>query len=148
MADQDQWSFKEVAAFLGVEQSTVRAYRTRGEMPPPDGRISNSPWWWRSTIEGWERPGASRRSQPPAPKFGVKSSRMSEAIYVGRLNKAGTGFLDKESATDLVLGTVGEYVRDNYAGSMTATFPGLGFDLDVKITPRDDTDQGKAAEDE
>lgn len=145
MADQEQWSFKEVAAFLGVEQSTVRAYRTRGEMPPPDGRVSNSPWWWRTTIEGWERPG-HRRPRPQSAKFGVKSSPLTEAIYVGRLNKAGTGFLDKEAATDLVLGTVGEYVRDNYAGGMTAGFPGLGFDLDVKVTPRDDIDSKEAGD--
>lgn len=146
---QEQWSLKEVADFLGVEPSTVRAYNARSEMPPPDGRIGHSPWWWSSTIEGWERPRRnSRRPHPSTQKYGVSSSRITETIYVGRLNKAGARFLDKEAATDLVLGAVGEYVRDNYDGGMSASFPGLGFDLDVKVTPRENAlpAKGEAAD--
>lgn len=71
-------------------------------------------------------------------KYAVQSSLMSEAIYVGRLNKSGTAFLDKEEATDMAISAVGMYVRDNYGGSMKATFPGLGFDVTVTVTPREE----------
>lgn len=70
--------------------------------------------------------------------YGVMSSRLRPEIFVGRLNKAQTLFLDKEIATDLVLSVVGEYVRDNFEGAMKATFPGLGFDLTVTVTPREE----------
>lgn len=78
-----------------------------------------------------------------AMRFGVMSSRLRPEIFVGRLNVTQTLFLDKEVATDLVLSVVGEYVRDHFEGAMRATFPGLGFDLTVTVTPRnEDTNEG------
>lgn len=74
-------------------------------------------------------------------KYGVMSSRFRPEIFVGRLNKKQTLFTEKEVATDLVLANVGEYVRDHFGGAMRATFPNLGFDLTVTVTPhvhRDD----------
>jgi excisionase family DNA binding protein len=35
----DWWSTEDVAAYLGVGQSTVRAYLARKQMPSPDRRI-------------------------------------------------------------------------------------------------------------
>lgn len=57
-----QWTLAAVADHLGVTLSTVRAYRARGQMPPPDGILGRTPWWWSSTITGWERPGRGWRS--------------------------------------------------------------------------------------
>ena len=50
---QMQWSVGEVAAYLGVKRSTVTAYRSRGQMPQPDGRVGRSPWWRPETIRAW-----------------------------------------------------------------------------------------------
>lgn len=48
-----------VARMLGVKAATVRAYRQRGVLPPPDGVAGQSPWWWEATIREWvpTRPG-------------------------------------------------------------------------------------------
>ena len=48
-----QWSVGEVAEYLGVQPSTVRAYVARGEMPAPDGHVGRSPWWTPETITQW-----------------------------------------------------------------------------------------------
>ena len=74
-------------------------------------------------------------------KYGVMSSRFRPEIFVGRLNKKQTLFTDKEVATDLILANVGEYVRDHFQGAMKATFPNLGFDLTVTVTPHEEADR-------
>lgn len=55
----------EVAEFLKVEEVTVRAYHARGQMPEPDGRLGNTPWWHTQTITEWEagRTAAARSQQ-------------------------------------------------------------------------------------
>lgn len=45
-----QWGVEDVAAHRGVKTSTVRSYLARGQVPAPDGKISGTPWWWKSTI--------------------------------------------------------------------------------------------------
>ena len=45
----------EVAAHLSLSKRTVEAYRLDGRLPPEDGRVGRSPWWWRSTIDAWHR---------------------------------------------------------------------------------------------
>jgi len=51
---QRQLGIAEVAKLAGVSVGSIRRYRTRpGAMPAPDGFISDSPWWWRSSIETW-----------------------------------------------------------------------------------------------
>ncbi len=66
------WRLRDVAAHLEIKPDTVRAYNTRGQMPPPDGRDDyGRPWWHPSTIEGWQRPGRGNRSDRrghPKPK--------------------------------------------------------------------------------
>ena len=54
----------EVATYLGIMQSTVRAYMARKHMPEPDLYVGNTPVWHRATIEQWasQRPGRGRRS--------------------------------------------------------------------------------------
>lgn len=54
-----QWSTDDVATYLNVHPSSVRAYQARQQMPPPDGRLGNQWWWWSSTITTW-RPAAPR----------------------------------------------------------------------------------------
>lgn len=69
-------------------------------------------------------------------KFGVMGGGWSKTIWVGRLSKRGDVFLEKEDATDMVLAAVAEYVRSHFDGGLVATFPGMGFDLEVKVTSR------------
>ena len=49
--DNEQLSVEDVADRLAVQPSTIRAYLARQQMPQPDGRIGNTPWWWPQTIE-------------------------------------------------------------------------------------------------
>ena len=51
-----QWSVGEVAEYLGVQRSTVRAYAARQQMPAPDGRIGATPWWHSTTVTAWRAP--------------------------------------------------------------------------------------------
>jgi len=48
-----RWTIPDVAAYLSVERSTVRAYRSRREMPAPDGQTGRTPWWRPETIRAW-----------------------------------------------------------------------------------------------
>ena len=43
----------DVAARLGVRESTVRAYMARGQMPAPSGRLGRTPYWRPQDIEPW-----------------------------------------------------------------------------------------------
>lgn len=49
----DQWSIEDVATYLGCTPATVRAYRSRGEMPTPDGQVGRTPWWHAGVIKAW-----------------------------------------------------------------------------------------------
>lgn len=42
-----------VAKRLGVETTTVHKWRSRRLLVPEDGRVSNQPWWWATTIDAW-----------------------------------------------------------------------------------------------
>lgn len=44
---------EEVAERCGVQASTVRAYNSRGQMPPPDVTYSRTPLWKAKTIDTW-----------------------------------------------------------------------------------------------
>lgn len=57
----EQWTIREVADHLEVAEGTVRGYLSRGQIPGEDGRLGRTPWWWRSTIEEWARPGQGAR---------------------------------------------------------------------------------------
>jgi hypothetical protein len=50
----EQWTTRDVAAYLGVKTGTVRAYLVREQMPEPDGHLgARTPWWWSTTIQRW-----------------------------------------------------------------------------------------------
>lgn len=44
---------QEIAALLEVEPRTATQWNWRGLLPPPDGSVSGSPAWRRSTILRW-----------------------------------------------------------------------------------------------
>lgn len=58
-----QLDIAAVAERIDVRAVTVRGYLRTGHIPPPDGRLGRSPWWWETTIEEWEatRPGQGAR---------------------------------------------------------------------------------------
>ena len=60
----DQLSSVEAAAVAGVKPSTWRDYVAKGRAPLPNGKIGNSNWWYRSTVEQWKasRPGRGART--------------------------------------------------------------------------------------
>lgn len=53
----------DIADRLGVKVSTVRQYKLRGTLPPPDETIGRSPVWREETISAWiaSRPGQDWR---------------------------------------------------------------------------------------
>lgn len=79
---------------------------------------------------------------PEPGKYGVQAGSLSAVIYAGRLNKDKTAFADKEVVTDMTLAAVGNYVWDHYDGGMIAEFPGLGFAVEVIVTPLAEGDGG------
>ncbi|SOE05850.1 hypothetical protein SAMN06295924_11613 [Rathayibacter rathayi NCPPB 2980 = VKM Ac-1601] len=52
-----------------------------------------------------------------ATTYCVQAGSLSRAIHVGRINVAGTGFLDKPDLTPEVLNVVAEWVEKHYDGS-------------------------------
>lgn len=55
----EYWSVQEVAAYVGVTDSTIRSYAARDLMPKPDLPVGRTPLWLPETIKKWkaERPG-------------------------------------------------------------------------------------------
>lgn len=51
----DWWSTEDVATFLGVNASTVRAYVAREQMPQPDRHIGRMQLWKPETIREWHQ---------------------------------------------------------------------------------------------
>jgi predicted DNA-binding transcriptional regulator AlpA len=60
----DWWTTRDVAAFLDIAPSTIRAYVARRQMPPADRRIGREPVWKPDTIREWrnQRPRQPRDS--------------------------------------------------------------------------------------
>jgi predicted DNA-binding transcriptional regulator AlpA len=50
---EDWWTTSDVARFLGISSSTVRAYAAREQMPKADRRIGREPVWRPDTIREW-----------------------------------------------------------------------------------------------
>jgi hypothetical protein len=42
-----------IAALAGLGENTIRVYRSRGDFPPPDGKVGNVPWWYADTVTSW-----------------------------------------------------------------------------------------------
>ena len=49
-----------VAAHTGHTPATLRSYIRDGKMPPADGKMGQSLWWWQSTIDHWRETQAGR----------------------------------------------------------------------------------------
>jgi predicted DNA-binding transcriptional regulator AlpA len=61
---RDWWTVADVARYLGVKDSTVRTYVSRGDMPPPDRRMGQRVNLWKpQTIIRWnaKRPRKGKR---------------------------------------------------------------------------------------
>jgi predicted DNA-binding transcriptional regulator AlpA len=65
----DWWSTEDVATFLQVGASTIRAYVTRDQMPKPDRYIGRIRLWRPETIRAWHesRPRQGRAAETPNP---------------------------------------------------------------------------------
>lgn len=61
----DWWTTEDVATFLGVTTSTIRAYIARRQMPEPDRRIGRMMLWKPASIRAWHETRPRRRSTAP-----------------------------------------------------------------------------------
>jgi predicted DNA-binding transcriptional regulator AlpA len=52
---RDWWTTEDVATFLGVSTSTIRAYVARSQMPEPDRRMGRTQLWRPKTIRHWNQ---------------------------------------------------------------------------------------------
>jgi hypothetical protein len=70
--EDEWWTTSDVAAYLGVQVTTVTNYRKRGQMPAPDATVGRTHMWRPARIVEWHngrprpgvggRPAGSRRS--------------------------------------------------------------------------------------
>jgi hypothetical protein len=51
---RDWWTTRDVASYLQVAPSTIRAYVARRQMPAADRRIGREPVWRPATIRKWQ----------------------------------------------------------------------------------------------
>ncbi len=61
-----------VADHTSLSPQTIRSYVRDGAMPPHDGKLGQTLWWWSSTIDAWQRtrPTSGRPAEaeyPPKP---------------------------------------------------------------------------------
>lgn len=62
----DWWSTDDVASYLGVGTSTVRAYVARQQMPQPDRRIGRMQLWKPATIRAWHEARPTKKTTDAA----------------------------------------------------------------------------------
>jgi hypothetical protein len=48
------WTTRDVAEYLQVEETTVRSYLSRDQMPRPDHRYGRTNLWKPATIKKWK----------------------------------------------------------------------------------------------
>lgn len=48
-------NMRQVAGLIDVSVVAVERMNARGQMPPADGHVGRSPWWWAATIQAWRR---------------------------------------------------------------------------------------------
>ncbi len=84
---EEIWRVQDVADHFDITPSTVRAYHSRGVMPPADGYDKRGPWWSESTILGWKRPGRGwrGRASTDSPVAADYSARPAKAAGQARL---------------------------------------------------------------
>lgn len=65
--EAEWWTTSDVAAYLGVQVTTVTNYRKRAQMPAPDATVGRTHMWRPSRIVAWHkgrpRPGVGGRPQ-------------------------------------------------------------------------------------
>ena len=54
MTEERLLTISEVAEILGIRESSVRGYKARGQMPPPDRQYGRTPLWLERTIREWK----------------------------------------------------------------------------------------------
>jgi hypothetical protein len=47
------YGYRDIAAELGIGEGTLRNYRRRGYMPPPDVMLADRPRWRWDTVQQW-----------------------------------------------------------------------------------------------
>lgn len=57
-------TYDDLAALAGVTPATLRKYKSKGLLPPPDEDVWRRPRWRRSTFQAWmdSRPGPGART--------------------------------------------------------------------------------------
>lgn len=62
----EQLTAQDFARKAGVAYQTfrVKGWRIRNDVPPPDGRMGQTDWWWSYTVDAWlaKRPTANTAS--------------------------------------------------------------------------------------
>jgi len=51
-SDDMLWT-SDIARGVGIAESTVRAYKSRGQMPKPTGHLGRIPYWSRTDLGPW-----------------------------------------------------------------------------------------------
>lgn len=49
------YGYRDIAVMVGTTEGTLRNYRRRGYMPPPDVMLADRPRWREATITNWQR---------------------------------------------------------------------------------------------
>lgn len=123
MAVEDRLYLVDVAAHYGVAPATVRAYRSRGQIPAPDSlEGARNPWWHRATITGWPRPGTGARTDkqtagvdPVGEATGMVEVLLAVAVARGALDWD-TGETIRDAASRLVGDAEGRLERRGLGG--------------------------------
>jgi DNA-binding transcriptional MerR regulator len=53
MSVMTRYTIGDIAEALDLEPSTIRAYKSRKQMPAPTGHIGTTPYWDAEDIEPW-----------------------------------------------------------------------------------------------
>jgi hypothetical protein len=58
---QPVYTMTMIAALAGINEASIRVYRSRGDFPAADGQVGNVPYWRAATVTAWlagrRRPG-------------------------------------------------------------------------------------------
>lgn len=74
-------SVKELAERAGLAESSIRTYRTRGQVPAPDVTIGGTPGWLATTVDPWIA---------TLPGRGARTDLIEQHVF--KANPAGNGY--------------------------------------------------------
>jgi hypothetical protein len=142
-AEAEWWTTSDVAAYLGVQVTTVTNYRKRGQMPAPDVTVGRTPMWRPARIVEWHahrpRPGVGGRppgaSTPSIPGQACSALRCGPDAGTHGACPTASGWILTDAAVDGLSRCQGRRTRGRSVWGARRVGVGIRSGISVGVRP-------------